>query len=136
MKRFTVELMSSIAVLTLTSCSGSKDASPIVTATPATERGAISSNNTNAAEFAALQSVILKTQGSIEKNNFEQAKTEFGKFEESWKTVEDAVKTRTPKVYGAIEEGMDRTSEGIKSKNKTKALTALEALKTSVNSAQ
>ena len=135
MKRFTVGLMSSIAVLTLTSCSGAKDAEPIATA-PTTAAKANSSVKTAAPGFVALQAVILKTKGSVEKGDFEQAKTEFGKFENSWKTVEDGVKTKAPKVYGTIEEGMDRTSEAIKSKNKAKALTALESLKTSVSSAQ
>ena len=135
MKRFTVGLMSCVAVLTLTSCSGTKDAAPIATATPAAEKS-VNLSKTAATGFSSLQSVILKTKGSIEKGDFAQAKTEFGKFEESWKTVEDGVKAKAPKVYGAIEEGMDRTSEGIKSKNKTKALAALDALKTSVSAAQ
>ena len=136
MKRFTLWLISAVAVGTLASCAGSKDDSaPLAEAPTTAEKTATSSAKRPAPGFGALQAVIMQTKSAIEKGDFKQAKSEFGKFEESWKTVEDGVKAKTPKVYSAIEDGMDSVSEGIKGKNKEKTLTALNALKVSVSSA-
>jgi hypothetical protein len=135
MKRISLLLISSIVLLNLASCGESKDTAP-KTATPtATENTAKPTAKQVAAGFSALQVVVTKTQGSIEKGDFAAAKTDFAKFEGAWKIVEDGVKAKAPKLYGAIEDEMDAVGNGIKSKDKVKTLAALKALTTSVASA-
>ncbi len=84
------------------------------------------------AGFTALQGVIAHTKTAIEAGNFVQGKTEFDNFETSWKTVEDGVKAKSGETYTAIEDGMDKVTEGLKSKNKADVLAGLQALDKSV----
>jgi hypothetical protein len=127
MKRLSLIVLT-FAMLTLASCSATKEA-PTVEKVAAPAKTAVNG-------FIALQTVVSQTKGAIEKGDFNQAKTEFSKFEDSWKTVEDGVKAKAPKVYSAIEDGMDQVTQGIKSKNKDQTLAALKALTTNITSAQ
>ncbi len=143
MKRISLLLISSIVLLNLASCGESKETAPKAEAPATTEKMAKPTANPTAkptakpaaAGFAALQAVVTKTQGAIEKGDFAAATTDFAKFETSWKIVEDGVKAKAPKLYGAIEDEMDAVGKGIKSKDKVKTLAALKSLATSVASA-
>jgi hypothetical protein len=143
MKRFTLWLMSGITALTLVSCGDStsqapKAEAPTTTMAKPAEKAAAkpaAKSAAPAAGFAALQTVVSTTKAAIVKGDFNQAKTEFGKFETAWKPVEDGIKAKAPKLYTAIENGMDSIEQGIKSKDKAKTLSALDALKASITSA-
>jgi hypothetical protein len=41
----------------------------------------------------------------------------FGKFEDAWKTVEDALKANSPETYDEIEASMDNLSKGLNNKD-------------------
>ncbi len=141
MKRFALWLMSGATALTLISCGESKAPAPKAESPAMTKPAAKSAEKpagksaAPAAGLAALQTVVATTKGAIAKGDFELAKTEFGKFETAWKPVEDGIKAKAPKLYTAIEDGMDSVTQGIKSKDKNKTLSALDALKASITSA-
>ncbi len=97
--------------------------SPATTASPAT---------TQAPGFKALTGVISSTRSAVQVGNFDQAKNEFDKFEDSWSQVEDGVKAKSSETYSAIEDGMDAVKAGIKAKDKNKTLTALQDLEQNV----
>jgi hypothetical protein len=122
-----------VALITLASCSSPKEAS-VAPPSPPVEKAAPTAGQAEGSGFTALQNVISKTKTAVEAGKFDQAKTEFGKFEDSWKTVEDGVKAKASKTYDAIEEGMDSVNNGLKSKNKEASLTALQALSKNVAS--
>ena len=75
-----------------------------------------------------MKNVVTKTKIAIEAENFDQAKTDFTRFEDSWKTVEDGVKATAPARYTAIEDAMEAVNKGVKEKNKSNAIAALESL--------
>jgi soluble cytochrome b562 len=128
MNRFQSLVLSGVVLLMLASCSSSKQATSPETSAPAAEKPAANG-------FTTLQTVVNKTQTAVAAGNFSQAKTEFGKFEDTWKTVEDGVKEKSSKTYDAIEENMDNVSKGIKDKSKENTLTALKSLSAVVASA-
>jgi hypothetical protein len=74
--------------------------------------------------FAAMQVVIKSTKKAIETAKLNAAKTEFDKFEDSWKTVEDGVKSKSPDAYKAIEDGVQSIQAGIARKQGKDALLA------------
>jgi electron transfer flavoprotein alpha/beta subunit len=77
-----------------------------------------------ASGFTALQGVVGATKKAIEAGKLDVAKTEFAKFETSWKTVEDGVKSKSADTYKAIEDGMESIDKGIASKQGKDALLA------------
>lgn len=135
MRRVTSWLLSSIALMTLASCSSPQAPanSPTSVESPAAKASAPANQSTTQG-FTALQNVVTKTKAAVEVGNFEQGKKEFDKFEDSWKTVEDGVKAKDSKTYGVIEEEMDSVNNGIKSKNKNNVLKELESLSKNIAS--
>jgi hypothetical protein len=133
MSRFQSLLVSSLLLLGLGSCGtpeasvSEKSAAPLKTET--------ASNPT--AGFGALQSVTEKTMTAVTAGKFDQAKTEFEKFEDSWKTVEDGVKAKSSQTYTAVEDGLDTMNGELKNKqpDKAKMLTALKSLTQSIATA-
>jgi hypothetical protein len=130
MKRFQALLLSGLVVLGLASC-GEPQASAPASST------ALATSGKPAAGFTALQGVTDKTTIAVKAGKFDRAKTEFGKFEESWKTVEDGVKTKSSDTYKAIEAGLDTVSGELKNNqpDKAKMLSALQSLAQSIASA-
>ncbi len=143
MNRLHVWLIGGVAALTLASCGKSPDSTSSGAApasAPAAPDKAMTTSTPQPvklkeAGFTALQGVISKTKTAAEAGNFDQAKAEFEKFEDSWKTVEDGVKAKSSETYGEIEDGMDTVNSGIKGKNKEKVLSALQTLTKSIASA-
>jgi hypothetical protein len=133
MSRFQSLLVSSLLFLGLGSC-GTTEATVPEKAAPV-EKTASAANT--AAGFAELQSVTEKTTTAVTAGKFDQSKTEFGKFEDSWKTVEDGVKVKSSKTYTAVEEGLDTMNGELKNKqpDKAKMLTALKSLGQSIATA-
>ncbi len=121
-----------ISVLTLVSCS-----SPEVK--PVEQSSTVPSKTTEVAKpsgFSGMQDVISKTKAAIEAKNFNSAKTEFAKFEDSWKTVEDGVKVKSKTTYTAIEDGIDTINKKIAAKDAQGAIAALKLLSENVTSSK
>ena len=92
--------------------------------------------STKSSGFTALQQVIGSTRQAIESGKLDVAKTEFAKFEASWKTVEDGVKAKSPDSYKAIEDGVQSVETGITNKqDKTAVLAYLQKLSQNVDRA-
>ena len=121
-----------ISVLTLVSCS-SPEVKPIEKSSTVPSK---TTEVTKLSGFSGMQDVIGKTKAAIEAKNFNLAKTEFAKFEDSWKTVEDGVKVKSKTTYTAIEDGMDTTNKKIAAKDSQGAIAALQLLSKNVTSSK
>lgn len=114
--------IAAISILTLTSCSTPQDKKS------SAEKPFSTTEDTKKSGFSGMKNVVTKTKIAIEAENFDQAKTDFTRFEDSWKTVEDGVKATAPARYTAIEDAMEAVNKGVKEKNKSNAIAALESL--------
>ena len=121
-----------ISVLTLVSCS-SPEVKPIEKSSTVPSK---TTEVTKLSGFSGMQDVIGKTKAAIEAKNFNLAKTEFAKFEDFWKTVEDGVKVKSKTTYTAIEDGMDTTNKKIAAKDSQGAIAALQLLSKNVTSSK
>jgi hypothetical protein len=126
-------LVSGFALLGLAGC-GSTQASAPETSSPAVQASTAASPN---AGFVALKSVTDQTATAVKAGKLDQAKTEFEKFEASWKIVEDGVKTKSSQTYDKVEEGLDTVNGELKNKqpDTAKMLTALQSLSESIATA-
>jgi hypothetical protein len=129
MNRFQLLLVGT-AILGLAGCGDPEASTPEAPAAKA-------SIATGASGFTVLQGVTDKTAAAVKSDNFDQAKTEFEQFEESWKTVEDGVKTKSSDAYKKIEEGLDTVNGEFKNKqpDKAKVATALQSLSKEITAA-
>ncbi|HEY9825762.1 MAG TPA: hypothetical protein V6D19_09965 [Stenomitos sp.] len=133
-------LIGTLTVLGLTSCGSPQSSTPEASA-PASEASSpamqASSSRAAASGFTALKDITTKTEASVKAQKFNDAKTEFDKFEESWKTVEDGVKSKSSQTYNSIEENLDTVIAELKNSkpDQTKLLTALQALSNNMASA-
>jgi hypothetical protein len=113
-------------------------AAPATSSAPATEKpaapeAAAPTATATGSGFPALKSVIASTKTAGEAANFEVATTEFSKFDEAWKTVEDKVKTKKPADYKAIETTVEAANLAIAKKDKKALLASLVKLSASVD---
>jgi hypothetical protein len=129
MSRFQSLLMGSLLLVGLGSCSTPEASVPEKSAAPVKTEA-----SNPAAGFTVLQNVTEKTTTAVNADKFDQAKTEFEKFEYSWKTVEDGVKAKSSKTYTAVEDGLDTMNGELKNKqpDKAKMLAALKSLNQSI----
>jgi DNA polymerase III gamma/tau subunit len=95
--------------------------------TPAPEAAAPTATATGSG-FPALKSIVAATKKAGEAANFDVATTEFSKFEDVWKTVEDKVKTKTPGEYKSIETTLEAANMALAKKDKSGLLTNLTKL--------
>lgn len=127
-----------LLVLNMTSCA--KKPASVETSTTKSASSTTSTTTTDASTkssgFTALQQVIGSTRQAIESGKLDVAKTEFAKFEASWKTVEDGVKAKSPDSYKAIEDDVQSVETGITNKqDKTAVLAYLQKLSQNVDRA-
>jgi iron uptake system EfeUOB component EfeO/EfeM len=120
------------ALFTLVGCGGPKAEAP---SNPAANAPAQNMAAQGGAAFQTLQGVVNKTKTAVEAGNFDQAKTDFSKFETSWKLVQPAVRAKAPNTYKAIEDGVTAVNSGIKGKNKQTVLNTLTSLSKSITTA-
>ena len=80
-----------------------------------------------------MKDVVSKTTAAVGKGDFAGAQTEFAKFEGHWAKVEDMVKSKSGASYKNIEEEVTSVKSSLKGQDKTKAITALQALAKTVN---
>jgi hypothetical protein len=101
---------------------------------PAPEATAATSTATGPG-FPALKTIISTTKKAGEAANFDVATTEFSKFEDAWKTVEDKVKAKKPAEYKAIETTVEAANLAIAQKDKAALLSSLQKLSGMVDKA-
>jgi hypothetical protein len=134
-----VLIVGAMSIFALTGCNktettqsspGESSASPVATATT-------SSSSASPAGYPGLLAVVTSTKASVEAGNFAQAKTDFGKFEDNWKPIEDGFKAKSKDSYSAIEDSSDQVKNELKGSqpNKAKLLAALQTMETSINKA-
>jgi soluble cytochrome b562 len=130
-------LCGGLLVLNMTSCAKKPASIETATTTPANSTTSTTKDApAKSSGFIALQGVIGATKKAIESGKLDAAKTEFAKFEASWKTVEDGIKTKSPESYRAIEDSVRSVETGIDSKKSKEALIAsLQKLSQSVDKA-
>jgi hypothetical protein len=88
------------------------------------------------ASLAALQGIVDTTKTAIEEGKLDEAKTEFAKFEDSWQTVEDGIRSKSADTYKAIEEGVKLVNSGISGKQaKSSLLASLQKLSKNIENA-
>lgn len=128
-----------LAAMTLLALAGGCKQSQLTeTSSPVASSPAIQASPAIAAQisgFNALKNVISNTHSAVQAGKFDQAGSEFDKFEDSWSQVEDGVKAKSSDTYSAIEDDMDAVKAGIKAKDKNKTLTALQDLEKNVTRA-
>jgi hypothetical protein len=114
----------------------------VSTAPVATESEASSLDGGNSgmvvskASLAALKGIVDTTKTAIEEGKLDEAKTEFAKFEDSWQTVEDGIRSKSADTYRAIEDGVKSVNSGIGSKQaKAILLASLQKLSDKLDSA-
>jgi hypothetical protein len=126
-------LVTVISLVALAGCNSSEQSATQTSpsSSPASQTTGTSSAKTG---FSGLLSVVSKTKTAVKAGNFAKAKTEFGKFEDSWKPVEDGVKAKSPAAYKAIEESMDKINGELKASkpSKEKVSAALQSLDKSI----
>ena len=133
-----VLIIGAMSIFALTGCNqtettqsspGESSASPVATAT--------TSSSAAPAGYSGLLGVVSSTKASVEAGNFAQAKTDFDKFEDNWKPIEDGFKDKSKDSYSAIEDSSDQVKNELKGSqpNKAKILAALQTMETSINKA-
>jgi soluble cytochrome b562 len=130
-------LCGSLLVLNMAGCANKTAPGENSTATPTASVTSTAKSSTDTAPgFVALQGTIGLTKKAIEAGKLDTAKTEFAKFEDSWKTVEDGVKSKSGETYRAIEDGVKSVESGINSKqDKVALLASLQKLSQSIDTA-
>ncbi|MEG4318726.1 MULTISPECIES: hypothetical protein [unclassified Microcoleus] len=132
-------VVSAVTVLALTGCDSAKQASTPKTSpseVPAATAVSTSDKAASPVSYAELVSVVTNTKAAVQTGNFAKAKTEFDKFENSWKKVEDGIKKRDPKSYDAVEETTEKVMTELKKSkpSKDQVLAELQSLEKTISS--
>lgn len=143
------------SALTITGCGGetttttaptSPEASPATTAPASPVAGSPATTTPNnpiqkatqiaAGQYAGLAKVVTDTTMAVTAGDFAKAKTEFDKFEGEWQKVEDAIKTKSPASYEAIENNVDKVNTALKETQpaKDQVLASLQTLTQTIGS--
>ncbi|MEG5059324.1 hypothetical protein QUB60_15480 [Microcoleus sp. A2-C5] len=134
MARFNpILILSAVTLVALAGC-GDKEAStpstppsavpPATTTTTTTTTG--SEKPVSTASYPELMSVVTNTKAAVDTGDFVKAKTEFDKFETSWKKVEDGIKAKEPKSYDTVEETTEKVTNELKKAKPSKDLVLVE----------
>ncbi|MEG3918223.1 hypothetical protein [Microcoleus sp. POL10_C6] len=139
MARFNqILVLSAISLIALAGCDSAKEAStpqtspaPVPAATAVKTEKAASQGN-----YAELSGVVSSTKAAVQAGNFTKAKTEFDKFENAWKKVEDGIKAKAPKSYDAVEDTTEKVMTALKKSqpSKDQVLTQLQSLEKTITS--
>lgn len=108
------ETTASPAASPAVAASTSPEASPAASPVASTAASPAASPATAKSAYPELIAVVDGTKAAVAKGDFAAAKTEFGKFEGAWKTIEDGIKDKTPKAYKAIEASADTLKDALK----------------------
>ncbi|MBA2750077.1 MAG: DUF4363 domain-containing protein [Tatlockia sp.] len=126
-----VLMVGAISILALTGCNNAE-----TTQSSPEANSAAPVATTSTAGYAELLAVVTGTKTSVEAGDYAKAKTEFAKFEDNWKPVENGIKVKSGDSYKAIEDSLDTINAEFKGStpNKDKVLTALQSMETTINS--
>ncbi len=121
-------VLSALSLLTLAGCDSVQETSTPKTSSSAVPGTAVKTDK--AIKYPELSGLAFYTKIAVEANNFPKAKTEFGKFENAWKKVEDGMKKKDPTGYNTVKEATAKvTAEFKKSEpSKDKVLAQLDLL--------
>ena len=137
MARFNqILILSAVTLLTLAGCDSAKEASTpqnspsAVPATVKTDKAAPVIN------YPELSGLVFYTKNAVQAGNLAKAKTDFGKFENAWKKVEDRIKAKAPKSYNELEDSADKVTTELKKSqpSKDKLLVELELMDKTIKS--
>lgn len=137
MARFNqILILSAVTLLTLAGCDSAKEASTPQTspapvpATVKTDKAAPVIN------YPELSGLVFYTKNAVQAGNLAKAKTDFGKFENAWKKVEDRIKAKAPKSYNELEDSADKVTTELKKSqpSKDKLLVELELMDKTIKS--
>jgi hypothetical protein len=139
MARFNqILVLSAISLIALAGCDSAKEAStPQTSSTPVPAATAVKTEKAaSQGNYAELSGVVSSTNAAVQAGNFAKAKTEFDKFEDAWKKVEDPIKAKSPKDYEAVEETTEKVMAELKKSqpSKDQVLTQLQSLEKTINS--
>ena len=139
MARFNqILVLSAISLLTLAGCGATPEAStPQTSPSPSAVPAATAQNTKKAAsqgKYGELFSVVSNTKAAVQTGNFAKAKTEFGKFENAWKKVEDGIKAKDAKSYDAVEATTEKVMTELKKSSPSKEIVVaqLQSLKKTI----
>ncbi|MCY7386202.1 MAG: hypothetical protein LH628_27280 [Microcoleus sp. CAN_BIN18] len=129
MARFNpILVLSAVTLVALAGCQGDNQVStpptapsPVPSATTTTTTSG-SEKPVSPASYPELMSVVTNTKAAVEAGDFVKAKTEFDKFETSWKQVEDGIKAKEPKNYEAVEDTTEKVTDELKKAQPSKDL--------------
>ena len=126
-----VLVVGAISILALTGCNNAETTQSSPAANSASPVATMSDVG-----YPGLLGVVSSTRTSVEAGDYTKAKTEFAKFEDNWKPVEDSIKVKSGDSYKAIEDSLDTINAEFKGStpNKDKVLTALQSMETTINS--
>ena len=138
MARFNqILVISALTLLALTGCD-SQASTPKTSPAEIPTATAVSTSDKAAspAKYAELLGVVTNTKAAVQTGNFAKAKTEFDKFENAWKKVEDGIKAKSRKSYDAVEETTEKVMAELKKSkpNKDQVLAQLQSLEKTINS--
>lgn len=132
MARFNqILILSALSLLTLAGCDSAQEASTPKTSSSAVPATAAKTDKAETAlKYPELSGLVFYTKTAVQADDFAKAKTEFGKFENAWKKVEDRIKAKAPKGYNAIEEATAKVTTELKKSqpSKDKVLAELDSL--------
>lgn len=137
MARFNqILILSAVTLLTLAGCESAQEASTpqnspsAVPATVKTDKAAPVIN------YPELSGLVFYTKNAVQAGNLAKAKTDFGKFENAWKKVEDRIKAKAPKSYNELEDSADKVTTELKKSqpSKDKLLVELELMDKTIKS--
>ncbi|MEG4998797.1 hypothetical protein [Microcoleus sp. B4-D4] len=127
MARFNqILVLSAVTLVALAGCGEKQEAStpptspPPVTSTTTTVT--TSEKPASTANYPELMSVVTNTKAAVDTGDFVKAKTEFDKFETSWKKVEDGIKAKEPKSYDTVEQTTEKVTDELKKAQPSKDL--------------
>ncbi|MEG3906474.1 hypothetical protein QT979_01305 [Microcoleus sp. w2-18bC1] len=138
MARFNqILVLSAISLIALAGCDSAKEAStPPTSPAPVPAATAVKTDKpASQGNYAELSGVVSSTTAAVQAGNFAKAKTEFDKFENAWKKVEDGIKAKAPKSYDAVEETTDKVMADLKKSkpSKDQVLTQLQSLEKTIS---
>ncbi|WP_009633283.1 hypothetical protein [Synechocystis sp. PCC 7509] len=87
------------------------------------------------AGYPGVLAVVSATTAAVKAGDYAQGKTEFAKFEDNWKPVEDGIKAKSKDNYNAIEESLDKINGEFKNSNPNQEiiLTGLQSIQTTIS---
>lgn len=136
MRRVYQVLILSIVTLTLVGCSSTQQPTKQVSLS-ANETAGTTQSTAAQAGYQNLLSVVGNTRAAVSAGDFAKAQTEFSKFENNWKQVEDGVKAKSSDNYKGIEDSLERITGELRGSqpNKETVLADLQSMERTINSA-